>query len=97
MIIKIDLTYSLLTWLKLLLIGIFGLSYQFFNTIAYSYAPSSKVGCLTFSSIIFASIIGYFKFSEKPDAFAIIGACLIISASIFTILYKEKSIFIKGN
>ncbi len=77
-------------WLLLILLGIVGTGGQLFLTKAYSLAPASRVGPFTYSSIVFASIIGWIFWDEKITLLTISGAMLIIFAGI--LIFNEKQI-----
>ena len=77
-------------WGLLLLLGMVGTCGQFCLTQAYRLAPASQVGPFTYSSLLWASIAGWFFWAELPTAQTIIGASLIIAAGII-LVYRRKS------
>ena len=77
-------------WFLLVLLGIVGTCGQLFLTKAYSLAPASRVGPFTYSSIVFASLIGWIFWDEKITLLTISGAMLIIFAGI--LIFREKQI-----
>lgn len=77
-------------WLLLILLGIVGTAGQLFLTRAYSLAPASRVGPFTYSSIVFASLIGWIFWDEVITLLTISGALLIIFAGI--LIFREKQI-----
>ena len=58
--------------------------------LAYKYADLSVTQPIWFSSLLFASAIGYFYFSEIPDVFTWLGGVVVFS-SVLIITYKERS------
>ncbi|MDW3094458.1 MAG: DMT family transporter [Gammaproteobacteria bacterium] len=76
-------------WLLLISLGLVGTVGQFFLTKAYHMAPASQVGPFTYSSIIWASLAGWFFWNEWPAINTFIGATLIITAGL-VILYSKK-------
>ena len=77
-------------WLILLLLGTFGTVGQLFLTKAYALAPASRIAPFTYSSILFAAIIGWVFWNEIITLLTITGALLIITAGI--IILREKQI-----
>ena len=58
--------------------------------LAYKYADLSVTQPIWFSSLLFASAIGYFYFSEIPDVFTWLGGVVVFS-SVLIITYNERS------
>lgn len=77
-------------WFLLLVLGIVGTCGQLFLTRAYSLAPASRVGPFTYSSIVFASLIGWIFWDEKITLLTLSGAMLIIFAGI--LIFREQQI-----
>lgn len=72
-------------WALLLLLGTVGTCGQFFLTKAYKIAPASQVGPFTYSSLLWASLAGWYFWSELPTLQTLIGAGLIIVAGVILI------------
>ena len=77
-------------WSLLLLLGIVGTCGQFCLTQAYRIAPASQVGPFTYSSLLWASIAGWFFWAELPTMQTMVGASLIITAGIILIYRSNK-------
>ena len=77
-------------WLLLILLGGFGTLGQLFLTKAYRLAPASRIAPFTYSSILFAALIGWVFWNELVTLLTMTGALLIISAGI--IILREKKI-----
>ncbi len=77
-------------WLLLVALGVIGTCGQLFLTRAYSLAPAGRVGPFTYSSIVFASLIGWIFWDEKITLLTVSGAMLIIFAGI--LIFREKII-----
>lgn len=75
-------------WLMLLALGVVGTMGQLFLTRAYTLAPASRVGPFTYSSIVFASLIGWWFWNEVMTLITIAGASLIIFAGM--LIFREK-------
>lgn len=77
-------------WMILLLLGAFGTVGQLFLTKSYILAPASRIAPFTYSSILFAVIIGWVFWGELVTLITISGALLIIVAGI--IILREKNV-----
>lgn len=69
-------------WLVLLGIGFFACLGQLFVTRGYTLAPSAQIGPFTYSTVLFAAILGFFFWNEKLDLFTLGGGSLIFFAGI---------------
>jgi len=69
-------------WLWLVAAGVTGSLGQLGMTRAYALAPASQVSPLGYASLIFAGLIGYAAWGERPDALGLLGAIAIIGAGI---------------
>ena len=58
---------------------------QLLLTYSYSLAPAPQIGPYTYSAVVFAAINGWIFWDERPDAYAVLGAILVISAGILTL------------
>ncbi len=75
----------------LLLLGIVTAAAQFFLSVAYSYAPSTKISVYLYSQSLFAFLIGIVAFHEIPDLLSIAGGALLIIAGIWNFISgREK-------
>ncbi len=78
-------------WGLLILLGAFGTFGQLFLTKAYALAPASRIAPFTYSSILFAGIIGWVFWDEIITLLTVSGAFLIILAGILIIQEKRAS------
>jgi len=78
-------------WGLLILLGAFGTFGQLFLTKAYALAPASRIAPFTYSSILFAGIIGWVFWNEIITLLTVSGAFLIILAGILIIQEKRAS------
>jgi len=76
-------------WGLLLMLGLVGTCGQFCLTHAYRTAPASQVGPFTYSSLLWASIAGWFFWGELPTVSTLLGAMLIVTAGIVLIYRKS--------
>jgi len=72
-------------WLWLLATGAFGSLGQLGMTRAYALAPASRVSPLGYTSLIFAGLLGYAFWGERPDALGLAGAVAIIGAGMLVV------------
>ena len=78
-------------WMLLILLGAFGTLGQLFLTKAYLLAPASRIAPFTYSSILFAAVIGWIFWDEIITLLTVTGAFLIIMAGILIIQEKKVS------
>lgn len=72
--------------------GVIGLSYTAaLITIAHSYAlaPASEIAPYQYLQFLFALIMGYLLFGAVPDAFKILGGCIIMGSGIY-LFHRQK-------
>ena len=72
-------------WLWLILMGGLAAVGQLLMTKAFQLASPVKIGLLTYSSVIFAAILGYFFWQEPVSTGLIFGTLLIVFAANMTI------------
>lgn len=77
------------TWLAIGGIGLLAVIGQLAMTRAFSIAPPSQVGVFTYSSVIFAALLGYFIWGEAITGHMVLGVAIIITAGYFA-LKKQK-------
>jgi drug/metabolite transporter (DMT)-like permease len=81
-------------FILLSLVGIMGGSANLFLTQSYKLSEVSLVAPLKYLSLIFAIIFGYLIWNEVPTTKTLIGASLVVSASLIIfrreIYHKEK-------
>lgn len=78
-------------WLYLFLIGAISGFYQYFLTLSYSYAPSSKASILSYSGVIFGGLAGWWFFGEDPHVWVILGAALILLSAVMALFDKTPA------
>jgi drug/metabolite transporter (DMT)-like permease len=77
--------------LALLGIGVFGGIAQILLTDSYRHAPASVVAPFSYTAMIWAVVLGYFMFSELPDAIVLIGAAIVVAAGLF-VIFRERAL-----
>ena len=60
-------------------------------TESYRYADASVVASFDYSAMLWALVIGYFAFGDRPTASVLIGAGIVISADIF-VIWREGAL-----
>jgi len=58
---------------------------QLLLTYSYSLAPAPQISPYTYSAVVFAAINGWIFWDERPDAYSVLGAILVITAGIITL------------
>ena len=76
----------------LLLAGLSATGGQFAITAAYTHAPASELSVYDYSQVIFAGLLGFMFLSEIPDIFSYIGYVIIIGASIYMFVHRDKKL-----
>ena len=75
--------------LFLIWLGLLGAVGHFFMIKAFEKAPASLLAPFNYTSLIWATFLGFFLFGDLPDAWTIFGAIIIISSGIY--LIKRES------
>jgi drug/metabolite transporter (DMT)-like permease len=83
-------TPDLHTVMLLLLVGVFGTSYQEFLIRASQHAQARIVSTLMYTSVIFSGLLGWQIWGEIPDLLSWIGIILVCTGSIFTIFFAKE-------
>jgi drug/metabolite transporter (DMT)-like permease len=72
-------------WLLLVLVGVLASLAQSLMTRAYAQAPAAQVGPFTYSTVLFAAVVGWLFWGEVLDVLSFAGALLVCLAGILTI------------
>ncbi|MGL4324019.1 MAG: DMT family transporter [Beijerinckiaceae bacterium] len=80
--------------LLMLLMGILGGIGQILVTESYHHADTSLIAPFDYTSMIWATMIGWFLFGEWPQQTIIIGACIVIAAGLF-VIWREHQLGIE--
>lgn len=78
-------------WLGILAMGLLAVYGQLAMTKAFSIAPPAKIGVFTYSSVLFAALLGYGLFDEELAWHMLWGAIVIVSAGYLAIRTRRKS------
>ena len=71
-------------WFWLLLLSLFGTAGQWLITKAYQVGEAAALAPLDFSRLILAGFTGFVFFAEVPTATTLIGAAIVIGATLYT-------------
>jgi drug/metabolite transporter (DMT)-like permease len=72
-------------------IGVFGGIAQILLTASYRHAPASVVAPFSYTSMIWAMVLGYLMFSELPGAIVLVGAAVVVAAGLF-VIFRERAL-----
>jgi len=84
-------TPSPVQWLFLIWLGLLGAAGHFLMIKAFEKAPASLLAPFNYTSLIWATFLGFFLFGDLPDAWTIFGAAIIISSGLY-LIRRESSI-----
>lgn len=87
LVVHAPMTLSQVLWL--IGAGLCGAGGQFGITAAYCCAPAREISVYDYSQVIFAAVIGFFLFGDRPDGFSFIGYALIIGMGVLTFWYNN--------
>lgn len=76
--------------MNLLLLGFMAAAGQIFMTRGYSMAPASQISHYSYSSILYATLVGWLLWDEWMDLWAWLGAALIVLSGVMLIQVKRK-------
>lgn len=68
--------------LQLLLLGTAAASAQYVMTRAYSYAPASRISHYAYSSVLYASFVGWLFWDEWMNLLAWLGAAMVVASGM---------------
>lgn len=77
-------------WVKMILIGFMTTCGQILLTVAYRYGTASYLSPLSYVSVVFAGIIGYFFLDNPLEWRTLIGTALIVLGGSATYILKKK-------
>jgi drug/metabolite transporter (DMT)-like permease len=78
-------------WIYLLSMGVIGIVFQYLATLAFSMAPSSKVGLTTYLAIVFGGFWGWIIWDEVPRFWGAVGMLLTIVGGALAVLDKSEA------
>ncbi|MDP1608542.1 MAG: DMT family transporter [Chlamydiales bacterium] len=81
-----------LEWVFCISIGLAIAIGQIFLTIAYRYGTASYLSPLSYSSLIYATLVSWLIYDQPPSMRSFVGAFLIIVGGTLTYLFKKKPV-----
>jgi drug/metabolite transporter (DMT)-like permease len=72
-------------------IGFLGGMGHIFLTESYRYAAASVVAPFDYTSMVWALLLGYLIFGEKPTPMIILGSAIIAAAGLF-VIWRERQL-----
>ncbi len=70
-------------------IGVTSTAGHWIVVVAYRYADASVLAPLTYSQLVWVTVLGFVMFSEFPDRWTLLGAAIIISSGLY-IAHRER-------
>lgn len=77
-------------WVMMAMLGTVGMLGQLCMIWALAQAPASTLAPFNYSSLVWASINGFFIFSETPDAATVLGSAVIVGAGLY-VWHRERT------
>lgn len=74
----------------LILLGAFATLAQLLLTAAYGHAPAGQLGAFSYSSVVFAALLGWLLWDETLTLLAVMGMCVIITAGVLVMLGQRS-------
>ena len=74
--------------------GLLGGIAHIFVTESYRQAPQSVLAPLSYTSMLWAVVIGYFAFGEMPVPLVFLGAAIVAGAGLF-VIFRERQLGLK--
>ncbi|RWU12730.1 DMT family transporter [Pseudidiomarina gelatinasegens] len=78
-------------WFGIMVMGALAVAGQLGMTKAFALAPAARVGVFTYSSVIFAALMGYWFWDEPITVSMILGATIITVAGYLAIRTRRKA------
>lgn len=82
---------SINSWILMVCVGLAGCLSHFCLIRAFRHAPASLVVPFSYSSLLWATLLGFAVFGALPDGWTLVGASLIVSSGLY-IFYREKQL-----
>ncbi|MFN4087923.1 MAG: DMT family transporter [Alphaproteobacteria bacterium] len=87
---------GMMQWLGFVWLGLLGAAGHTLLIKAFSLAPASLLAPFGYTSLIWATILGYLLFAEVPDLWTLVGAAVIIGSGIFIVLREHRLRVVAG-
>jgi len=83
-------TPSFQQWLLLGWMGFLGALSHYLMIKAYAIAPASLLAPFDYTTIIWATFLGYVMFADLPDTWTVLGAIIIMSSGLYLIRRESR-------
>lgn len=77
-------------WLLLAAMGLTAYAAQMGNILAFKWGEASLLASLDYIRLIYATLLGWLIFETLPNRYTLIGAAIIVLASIYTVLRERR-------
>ncbi len=77
-------------WLILMLLGFLGAVGHYFMIKAFELAPVSLLAPFDYTTLIWATLLGFVLFGDLPDAWTIMGAIISSSSGLYLIKRERR-------
>jgi len=76
---------------SLIAIGVLGGVSHIFLTESYRFAPASALAPFDYTAMVWAFVLGYVMFDEKPTTWVFLGAFIVAAAGLF-VIWRERQL-----
>jgi drug/metabolite transporter (DMT)-like permease len=83
-------TPSLEQWLVLVWLGFLGALSHYLMIRAYAIAPASLLAPFDYTTLIWATILGFVMFGDLPDTWTVTGAIIIVASGLYLIRRESR-------
>ncbi len=83
-------TPSPLQWLVLVWLGFLGALGNYLMIKGYAIAPASLLAPFDYTTLIWATLLGFVMFGDLPDTWTILGAVIIMSSGLYLIRSESR-------
>lgn len=80
---------SPLTWVLLMMTGVFGAFGHWLLVLAHARAPAAILSPFIYSQIVWMLALGYILFGDWPDPWTFAGALIVVASGLY-LLYRER-------
>ena len=80
---------SPLTWVLLVMTGVFAAVGHWLLVLAYARAPAVTLSPFIYSQIVWMLVLGYILFGDLPDPWTLVGSGIVIASGLY-LLYRER-------
>jgi|TARA_B100001971_G_C18203974_1_gene546375 drug/metabolite transporter (DMT)-like permease len=76
--------------LVFVLLGFLGMMGHYFMIKAFEFAPVSLLAPFDYTTLIWATILGFILFGDLPDTWTISGAIIITSSGLYLMMHERR-------